>query len=227
MMNEGNEVARMEVVARDGVVEEPSDAFESWIAKVSIGHDIHIPLKIARALDIKPGDLVVVAIRKVRPEDYEWVSFTSPTATRMWVGCPVCNKPGWLLVNREGHVYVAHPKRGRCYIGVIHLVKKRWPGIGEAAERLARMRGIQLPAPPPRPSQPRPASRYGNLNIVVCPKCGKEGRLRVRSNGYVIVAHGHTACGLGYLDVAKERYPILANVIDKVLEVKRKGTAGH
>jgi len=113
---------RWEKYVPDGVVEKEVErnAFVVRVRMCGTSYDVTIPADIARALDIKKGDLVEVIIRKVDEEyaarEYNYIPEKKIRQT-LRVKCPLCGQEGVVLFKREGlALSVQHKQRKRHYI---------------------------------------------------------------------------------------------------------------
>lgn len=115
------------------IEEEPADVFEAWLTIVRSGVgrgalSVRIPRDIARKLNLKRGDAVVVALRKATEEDYKkmiLVEVGRSARVRVVAQCPKCG--GW------GSIYV-HPDD--CRLLIVH--GRKHCEIGKLSEALAR-----------------------------------------------------------------------------------------
>jgi len=112
----------------DGVITVKMDEFQSFPALAFlIGGSVavRIPIDICRALGIKRGTLLQVAVRRVSV-DYcmkEYGFVPKPLKKKPRIVCPKCGKPGYLYVSPSGRTFIGHSKcdgfteKTRCYLG--------------------------------------------------------------------------------------------------------------
>jgi len=121
----------------DGYMQPPSrDEVHVFVARVTrhiTGQfRINIPKDISRALDLKPGTLVEVAIRIVDEEyasENYGVALKSrklPPLRKPRVTCPVCSKPGLLQLRKRGaEIWICHTLGDGFETPTAHYVSKR------------------------------------------------------------------------------------------------------
>ncbi len=75
-------------------------------------------------------------------------------------------------------------------------------------------------------SLPMIHSKYGNINIVTCPKCGKQGRVHIRAMGksYAINIYHNSkeSCYIGRPNVIDACYPEIYQVYLKMMEMRKE-----
>jgi len=106
----------------DGIVEKEVErhAFVVRVRLCGTSHAVTIPSDIAKALNIKKGDLVEVIIRKVDEEyaekEYCYVPERKLRQT-LRAKCPVCGEEGTVTFKREAYTLsVAHGHKVRHYV---------------------------------------------------------------------------------------------------------------
>jgi len=138
------ERVRREYIA-DGVVEEPAAEFQAWLTKVWSGGScrtplISLPLEIARAVGLKAGDWVVVAVRKARPDDFRRYAIIVRSYGFNKVRCPKCGRRGRVDVTSGRYVYIRHRDGRWCTLGRVDELWKRHPLIALIATTIAENR---------------------------------------------------------------------------------------
>ena len=120
---------------KNGVTVQNSQEFQSFVTKINqVSYSLHItvPSVIRRAMELKPDELLLVAIRRIdKTEAIEEYGYSKlkprmPSRSRraLQVRCPVCGKDGSLTPFYK-YLYVNHRKKHGFEKPIVHYIS-RW-----------------------------------------------------------------------------------------------------
>ena len=146
----------------NGIVEVPAGTFEAFVARVrrtSRCFAFTIPASIVEAMQLKVGDLVEVAVRRIGEDEAREVYGYVPRRYLPCpqVTCPICGRTGSLIVTQRKKLRVMHLKKHGFSSRVIHYISRK-----------AHPELYQLYCP---------AEERQRTKQVICPKCGRPGSL--------------------------------------------------
>jgi len=173
MLEPGVNVRKRLELGSDEVIsdEEFKKEFDSFLAKLCVvgtgSYTVTVPKEIVKALGLKKGSLLEVAVRVADAEtirEYGFAEEPSIRRTGQVSRCPACGRPGIVYLILRGEA-------GRPSIRIRHSTYECPPDVSEGEHPRSHGRV-------PSEEGFREILRYPSVSIrVKCPVCGEEGTL--------------------------------------------------